>query len=155
MKKSLLMGLCVMAILCATGCGNEKEVMKTCTLTSNNVAQGYKMENEYKIYGKGKIANKVVTTETITSSSQEILDYLESYAKETYEANNKAYGGYTVKFTNENGKLVSETTIDYTKMDIEKFISDNSVMKNYVNSKNEPLMDGLIKIYEATGATCK
>lgn len=155
MKKVLYAGLCSALILLVSGCGNDKEVMKTCTLTSNNVAQNYKMENEYKIYGKGKVVTKVVTTETITSSNQEILDYLEETVKETYDVNNATYGGYTNKMTNENGKLVSETTVDYSKMDVEKFVKDNSVMKNYVNSKNELLMDGIVAVYEAMGATCE
>lgn len=155
MKKMLFVITTMIFVFMVTGCGKEKEVMKTCTLTSNNVAANYKMENEYKIYGKGKIVEKVVTTETVTSSDQEILDYLEETVKETYEKNNSAYGGYTNKMTNENGKLVSETTVDYSKMDIKKFVNDNSVMKNYVNSKNQLLIEGLEKIYTATGATCK
>lgn len=155
MKKVLYVGLCSTLILLTSGCGSEKEVMKTCALTSNNVAQNYKMENEYKIYGKGKVVTKVVTTETITSSNQEILDYLEETVKETYDTNNAAYGGYTNKMTNKDGKLVSETTVDYNKMDVEKFVEDNSVMKSFVNSKNELLIDGIVELYEAMGAACK
>ena len=155
MKKVLQGVVFSMLILMASGCGNEKEVMKTCTMTTNNVAENYKMENEYKVYGKGKVATKAVTIETVTSEDQEVLDYLEDYVRTSYEKNNKAYGGYSHKLTNENGKLVSETTIDYTKMDVKKFVEDNSVMKNYVNSKDQLLIDGLLAIYKATGATCK
>lgn len=155
MKKVLYVGLCSALMLLASGCGSEKEIMKTCTLNSNNVAQNYEMKNEYKIYGKGKVVTKAVTTETIISSNQEILDYFEETVKETYDTNNAAYGGYTNKITNKDGKLVSETTIDYSKMDIEKFINDNSVMKSFVNSKNELLIDGIVELYEAMGATCK
>lgn len=155
MKKIIMLISLSVLVVMSSGCGSEKEVMKTCTMTSNNVAQNYKMENEYKIYGKGKVVEKVVTTETVNSSDQETLDYLEEFVTSTYEANNKAYGGYSHKITNKDGKLISETTIDYNKMDVEKFVKDNSVMSSYVNSKNQLLIDGLIKIYEATGATCK
>lgn len=155
MKKLLCVTALSVLILITSGCGTEKEVMKTCTLTQNNVAENYNMVSEYKIYGKGKTVQKAVTVETVTSSDQEILDYLEEYAKNAYEANNKAYGGYSNTITNENGKLVSETTVDYSKMDVKKFVEDNSVMKNFVNSKDELLIEGLIQIYEATGAICK
>lgn len=145
----------VFIVVLLSGCGEQKEFTKTCTLTSNNPVDGYKLDTEYKIYGKGKIAEKVVTIETVTSDNDEILDYFEKTLKSTYETTNKEYGGYTNKVTNKDGKLVSETTIDYTKMDLEKYVKDNSVMKNYVNSKNELLADGVQKIYEALGATCK
>ena len=40
-------------------------------------------------------------------------------------------------------------------MDLAKYVKDNSAMKNYVNKDNKMLVDGLVKTYEALGATCK
>lgn len=153
--KKFLQGVAIFSVvLLMSGCGSAKEVVKTCTLTTNNTAQDYKLEAEYKVYGKGKIVEKVVTTETVTSSTESILTYFEEYLNNSYKTLNDTYGGYTGKITNKDGKVVSETTIDYSKLDLDKFIKDNSAMKNYVNSDNKILVDGVIELYESLGATC-
>lgn len=154
MKYIKILSLVFIVVLLA-GCGDNKEFTKTCTATMNDTVNGYKLDTEYKIYGKGKIATKVVTVETVTSKDQDKLDYFEKTLKETYDSINEIYGGYTNNITNKDGKVVSETTIDYTKMDVEKYVKDNSVMKSYVNSKNEMLASGIQQVYEALGATCK
>ena len=140
--------------LLLSGCAEEKEVLKTCTLTSNNTIQGYKMENEYKVYAKGDAALKVVTTEIVTSDNDEILDYLEEYINTTYTALDENYGGYEFDVKRENGKVIAETTIDYSKMDLKQYVKDNPVMKSYVNSDDELLVDGIINLYKSSGATC-
>jgi len=155
MKKCLKSLALVMAILLMTGCGADKETVKKCTLVSNNAAQGYKLESEYNVYSKGDVVSKVVTKEVVTSDNESILTYFEDYLTQTYNATNETYGGYTNKVTNEDGKVVSETTIDYNKMDLEQYVKDNSVMKSYVNSDNELLTEGVIKVYEQLGATCE
>lgn len=146
----------VFTVVLLSGCGvEEKEVTKTCTLTTNDVANGYKLEAVYKVYGKGKNVEKVETIETITSSDEESLASFEDYFKESYESVNEVYGGYTNKVTNENGKVISETTIDYNEMDVEQYVKDNSSMKQYVTSDNKISVNGIISIYEALGATCE
>ncbi len=145
----------VVAIIFISGCGNDKEFTKTCTLTSNDTVNGYKLEAEYKVYGKGKTVDKVVTTETVISDDQERLDSYEEYFKEAYSSVNELYGGYTNNVTNKDGKVISETTIDYNKMDMEQYVKDNSAMKNYVDKNNKLLLEGIIATYEALGATCE
>ena len=88
----------VFAVVLITGCGSEaKEFTKTCTLTNNDTTNGYKLEAEYKVYGKGKVATKVETVETVTSEDEDTLDYFEEYLKDTYDKMNDTYGGYDVK----------------------------------------------------------
>lgn len=154
MKKYFKALALIVMILTISGCG-KKEIMKTCTVTSTNSVQGYKMENEYKVYGTGKVVDKVITTEIVTSDNDAILDYLEEYINSTYETMNENYGGYDYTVKRSDNKVISETTIDYSKMNLEKYVEDNSVMKNYVNSDNKILVDGIIKLYESMGATCK
>ena len=156
MKKSIW-GLCVcLLVLMVTGCGEEaKEFTKKCTATQNNVASGYNLESVYTIYGKGSVVNKVTSVETIVSSDASVLSYFETTLKDTYDQYNKVYGGYTNTVTNNDGKVVSETTIDYNVMNLSKYVEDNSVMKNFVNEDNKLLVDGLVSIYEQTGAICE
>ena len=78
MKKCIKVLALVFAVILISGCSNSaKEVVKTCTLTSNDVTNGYKLESEYKVYGKGDVVEKVITTETITSDDEETLSYFE------------------------------------------------------------------------------
>lgn len=155
MKKCVKILSLVFAIVLISGCGSKKEFVKTCTLTSNDPTTGYKLNAEYKIYGQGDVANKVVTVETVATDDKDSLDYFEEYFKSTYDSINETYGGYTNKVTNKDGKVTSETTVDYNKMNLEQYVKDNSAMKNYVNKDNKMLVDGLVKTYEALGATCK
>lgn len=157
MKKYFGMLILVITIILITGCSStqNKEIIKTCTSTSNDVANGYKLQSDYKIYAKGDVVEKVETIETITSDDEETLSYFAEYLEDTYESTNEVYGGYTNTVTEEEGKVVSKTTIDYNVMDIEKYVEDNTIMKNYVNTDNKILLDGMVAIYEALGATCE
>lgn len=155
MKRCLKFLSLMIVVVFISGCGNDKEVTKTCTLTSTDKAKNLKLETEYKVYGKGKTADKVVTTEIITTDDEDTLNYYKEYLEKTYSAANKAYGGYTINVTKEDNKVVSETTIDYNKMNLKDFVKDNSIMKNYVDKNNKMLIDGLVSTYEALGATCK
>jgi len=157
MKKVLKVFSVMLVSILLFGCGekNSKEFVKTCEMTSNDPANGYKLSSVYKIYGTSNVVDKVVTTETVESEDEETLDYFKEYLSTTYDTYNKAYGGYKNEIKKSEGELISETTIDYSKMDLEKYIEDNSAMKNYVNSDNQLLLEGVISIYESLGATCK
>ena len=157
MKRFVKYFVLLVAVVLVTGCGKEsaKESVKTCKLVSNDIANGYKLESEYKIYSTGKTVDKVVTVETVTSEDESVLDYFNEYLDTTYKTYNETYGGYTNKITKDSGKVVSETTIDYSAMDLKKYVSDNSSMANFVNSDNKLLTEGVVSIYETLGATCE
>ena len=163
MKKFLGIVIILTITLTLTGCGSKEtinenskqksELVKTCTSTSTT--SDYKMENEYKVYGSGKTVDSVITIETVTSDDDDILDYLEEYVDKTYSEMNENYGGYTYKIDRKDNKIVATTTIDYNKMDLDKYVSDNSIMKNYVNKDNKLLIDGIVSLHKTMGATCK
>ena len=159
MRSSLKIFTLIFVLLMLFGCEgkkeNFKEFVKTCELTSNDVTNGYKLKSLYEIHGKGKTVEKVITTETVTSDDEETLEYFKEYLSTTYESYNKIYGGYTNEITISDGKLISKTTIDYSKMNLEKFASDNSVIKNYVNDDNKFLLEGIKSFYKSLGANCE
>lgn len=143
-------------IFLIAGCtNNDKEVVRKCTLTSDQSASGYKLNSTYEIHAKGNTVNSVVTEEVVTSSNTEILTYFENQLNTTYNTANETYGGYTIDIKKDSDKLTSKVTIDYTKLDMAKFVKDNSGMKAYVNSSNKLTLDGATKIYESLGATCE
>lgn len=156
MKKYVKVILVASILLGLTGCGsNKEEIVNHCTLNSNNTTSGYQLTSEYDVYSVNGEVNKVVTKEVITSENQQILDYFESYLKQTYETQNETYGGTTNEVTNENGIVTSKTTIDYNKMDLETYVKDNTALKSYVNSNNKLKTNGIISIYESMGAVCE
>lgn len=158
MKKILSIVMVSIVVLTLTGCakGNSKgetKLVKTCTMTVTD--SDYEIESEYKVYGSGKTVDSVVTVETVISDDDDILDYLEEYSDTTYSNMNKTYGGYTFNIDRQDNKLITTTTIDYNTMDMNKFVSDNSAMKKFVNSDNKLLIDGIVSLYKSMGATCK
>ena len=64
------------------------------------------------------------------------------------------YSGYDYTVTNKDGKVTSTVVVDFKIFDMEQFIKDNVAMKKYTE-KNYLTLDGAVKMYEASGATCK
>ncbi len=157
MKKILGIGLAAVCVLgLATGCGaSEEQKTMTCTLERKDVTNGYELASTYKVYYTGKAVDKVETVETVTSDDDEILETFKTTLNTTYDSMNKAYGGYTFNVTKKDKEVKSETTIDYSKLDVEQLIKDEPTMKNYVDSKNKITLSGITSMYEAQGATCK
>lgn len=156
MKKYVKVILVASILVVLTGCESDKEeIINHCTLNSNNTTNGYKLASEYDVYSVDGEVNKVVTKEVVTSESQEILDYFETYLEQTYKAQNETYGGTTNKVINENGTVTSTTTIDYNKMDLNKYVEENTALSSYVNDNNKLKTDGIISIYESMGAVCE
>ncbi len=156
MKKFIKVLIVALCALLLAGCSSKEEkVVKTCTLTSDQSASGYKLNSTYKIYATNDAVTKVETTEVVTSDNEAIRDYFVSTLETSYKTAEQTYGGYTYKVTDEYNKVTSTVTIDYNKMNLERFIEDNSAMKAYVNKDNKITLAGAKKIYESLGATCE
>lgn len=156
MKKGVKFLVVSLLTVLLVGCSSKEEkVVKTCTLNSDQSASGYTLNSTYKIYATNNVVTSVETEEVVTSENKQIRDYFESTLKTSYETAEKTYGGYTYTVKNEDDKVSANVTIDYTKMDLEKFINSNAAMKSYVNKDNKITLEGAKKIYEGLGATCE
>ena len=158
-------GLLIVSLLfLLTGCGEEttndvsndtpEQMTMHCEASTRDVVNGYETTSDYTIYYTDTYVDKVVTVETVTSESTELLDTMEEYVNTTYEATNSAYGGYTYEVIREDGSVVSNVTIDYNKMNLEQYVTDQPSLAQYVED-GKFLVDGIIEIYENTGATCE
>lgn len=169
MKKLLKSLLVISMVVLISGCGDKKEEVQNqgetpkqeatektykCSLTSNDVVNGYKLESLYEIYAKDDVVKEVVTEEKVTSEDNAILDTFETTLNDTYKATDETYGGYDYEIVRSGDELVSTTTIDYSAMDLKKYVEDNSVLKSYVNDNNELTVEGIKKLYTSLGATC-
>ena len=155
MKKGFKILFISLFVFILAGCGKAEEKVTKCELTSNQAASGYSLKSTYEIYSKGNVVDKIKIKEVVTTDKENIITYFESYLEQTYKTANETYGGYTYKVTKSDKDITADVTIDYTKMNLDKFISDNSSMKSYVNKDNKITLEGVTKIYEALGATCK
>lgn len=157
MKKilKLIAVLLIITVLCGCGINSEEEKVIKCTGSQKNLANGYEIKSEYNIYAKGDVVKSVRTKETVTSEQESILNYFETTLNSTYEKYNSEYGGYKYEITKDGNIVTADVEIDYSKMDIEKFGNDNTVLKNYMNGNNELTVVGLKTMYKSFGATCE
>lgn len=156
MKKIIKCLALFLFVLVISGCNSKLSYKESvCTLENDQSKSDYKAQTTYKIYSKNDIVKKVYSKETLKSNSKEILDYFKNLYEKQYDAQNKNYGGYKYSIKIDGNNLISDITIDYTKLDLDKFIKDNSAMKSYVNEENKLTVDGIIKMYESLGASCK
>jgi len=154
MKKNIYVILFLSLIVLLTGCKN-KEVITKCNLTDNQVNSGYKIKNEYEIYSKDEIVNKVTIKQVITSNNKELLNKFKKNLKESYKNNNSRYKGYSIKINVKKNKLIAESTINYDKMNLNKFIKDNKATKEFINKDNKLTLEGAKKMYSSIGAKCE
>ncbi len=154
MKNVVKFLIVFVGVLLLSGCMDKKQVSK-CTLSNDQSASGYSINSTYNIYSTNGIVNSVQTKEVVTSKNTTILAYFEDLLKKQYESANSSYGGYEFKVSKTDNKVTSTVTINYEKMDLDKFVKDNASMKSYVNKSNKLTLDGVKKLYESLGATCK
>ena len=154
MKKGLKILFISLFVILISGCGkSNKEVVSTCTLNSDQSSNGYKLTSNYEIHSKDGSVYSVVTKETVESDNEQVRSYFKKTLEDSYNTANESYSGYTYNVTEDGNKIISDVTIDYSKMDLDKFVKNNSQMKSYIKN-NKISLDGMKKIYEALGATC-
>ena len=155
MKKYLALVSLVICVMLVSGCQEKEDYVVKCALSQNNVLGNYQIESTYEITTDGKIVKSVKTVETITSENDVFLDSMNTTLKTTYETMNNAYGGYVFDVYQEDGKVVSIVSIDYTALNLDKLLTDQPTMKNYANEANQLTLEGIKSMYTAMGATCE
>ncbi|MBR6948859.1 MAG: DUF1307 domain-containing protein [Bacilli bacterium] len=167
MKKIIKSIILVISVLLLTACGTE-DMEKGITVSSktdtsnkngtllcsrsaeaqNNAKASFIYEIDYK---NGYIT-KLHSKEEITSSSDEVLDTYE----EAYRNIFKAYEDlkyYDNNITRSKSSVVSDTTIDYSKVDIEKLKEIEAQEDSIIKNGKVSLKDWLT-FAETFGTTC-
>ena len=161
MKKGLLI---LLASVLLTGCESNETVdnddnvepelsMITCVMDDVSY-DGYTLDSEYIVNYSGDYVDNVVTTETVTSDSEDILDYMEEYLNQNYEFSDETYGGYTYNVSRSSNQVSATVTIDYSVMDLEQFKEDQPSIGSYIED-GKFLVSGIVEMYESFGATCE
>lgn len=153
MKKFIIIPAILLSLL-ISGCDSGKQTTMTCTATTSDKINGYDVASEYKVIAIDGKVDKVISKEKVTSKSSEMLDAFEKQLDETYKKVNDNYGGYTYNIKRGTNEVTSDVEIDYNKMNLDLFVKDQPILKQYLKD-GKLSVDGLRKIYEQIGATCK
>ena len=127
MKKGLKILFISLFVILISGCGNEKtnvntnkdtakETINTCTLSSDQSSNGYTLSSNYEIHSKDGLVNSVTTKETVESDNEQVRSYFKKTLEDSYNTANESYGGYTYNVTEDGNKVISDVTIDYSKI---------------------------------------
>lgn len=148
MKKRNLLFIMIVGILFLTGCN------KTTKCTMEIKQDEYTVTSEYKItYDGNKNVVKVETEEVVTSDDSAILDTFEDSINSQL-ATYSDLKHYQYSISKKDNKLIEKISINYKKMDIDKFLSINpSASSMFENGKIK--YDNIISIYKTLGATCE
>ena len=165
MKKCLLIILVMLLVF--TGCGKkeekdaEKDKVTTgqteteskivCTLSSMN--SDYTLNATYTIYYEGKYVDYVHSIENLKSDNETVLNTIYSSTLSSYKKMKDNYGGYDFNVDKTGNTVVASTKIYYSRMNLQRYITDNPSMKNYVEN-NKLLVDGVKSLYTQIGAKC-
>lgn len=150
--KYLKITLILIVTVLFSGCHNNKII--NCNLSFNDKKNGYELTSIYKIYSSNNEVYKVISKETINSKSNDTLNYFKDNLTKVYKDAANQYGGYSYKIKKDKQEIISNVTIDYNKMNLNKFINNNVEMKAYVNKNNKLTTQGMVKIYSNMGAIC-
>lgn len=152
MKKIKYLLVVLLAVVFVTGCGSSNKTLKC---TNKIEVEGINYSATYEIvYDSDEHVKEVTSTETIKSDDEDYLTEAKESSEQLYKSNDKTYGGYNYKISVSGDTLTSKCTIDYSKMDVKKYVEDTG-LEDFADKDNNVKLSGVISIYEQLGATCE
>ena len=140
-------------LILLTGC-KGKTITTSCTLESDQTPNGYVLNAKYKIYSSDDIVEKVEINQVISSEKEDILKSFKESISNQYKTNNSLYNGYKYDVNIKDNKLEANITIDYEKVDLDKYSRDNEAIKDYLTD-GKLTKDKLIELYKTSGIKCE
>jgi len=113
------------------------------------------IKSVYTVTYSGEIVNLVNTIETVNSDEEQWIEYYKNIVEETYKPyKNLKYYVYDIKTTKDT--LTSKVTINYEKIDMNKFLEINpNAASLFLTKDNKVSLEKLKMYYELIGATCE
>lgn len=154
--------------LLVTGCSSTKEVKEEKQPTSKETQQETKTmsctrtakqdENtsfdlKYTVKYTGNYVNSIASKEVVTSNDTNVLNQYKTQVESIYKPY-KDVDNYYYNVRIENNQLISETSIDYDKIDTDKMIEIDSANAQLIKDGKISIND-LKTVYASFGITCK
>ena len=154
MKKILLVTstvICLIIIIVLSIYYNKYR-NNTMICTYSTTADVYSMQTKYVVKYKNGIVSNVSTKEIFTKYDEETLKEYKSTLENMYMPySNLDYYDYSI--TIKDNQVISKININYSKLDINKFIEIDSANKDILTN-NKVTIKKLKKIYKNNGARC-
>lgn len=172
MKKVIKLFLVMICIILITGCDDAKEEKITANLTEDILideegasavckvdydysdSEGYVMGAKFVIFtDENDIVTRVVGEQIAASNNKGKLANLQSKMESTYLDASK-YGGYEYDIKISGKKLIIDTDIDYTKLNLEEMAKNNEDLKAFLTEDYKYKLSDIQAMYIMTGAEC-
>ena len=161
----LIIGVIVLAIVATivvvfSGDKTEKET-NSGNGTENKVTMCYSKQNEeefnltgtYKVTSKEGIVLLVESEEKVSFHDSDYRDLFKKTMEEMYaDYNDLKY--YDISIQVDGNNLISTTTIDYSRMDMDKMLEINPAMSSIIKNGKIKL-DDLKLVYSMSGVSCE
>lgn len=132
---------------------NIKVQSFNCNLT--NETDEYKLESIYTVQYKEDVITMVLFYEEIDSDDKDVITDLYEEKSNKYKNFNNSYGGLLYNIGKGSKRLTFEVSIDYTKVNMNALLENDSTLKNYVNDKNQLTVNGIKEYYYSLGIVCE
>ncbi len=173
MKKFNKLILCILAIVLLSGCNEEKEEKLEANLSKDIILEegnasaictvdkdysdsnGYVIGAKFIIYAdENDIVTRVVGQQIAASNNKGKLSTLQNKMTEDYKRASE-YGGYTYDIKLSGKKLIINTDIDYTKLNLEEMAKNNENLSAYLTEDYKYKLSDIQAVYMTTGAECQ
>lgn len=164
-KRSRLLILTIICLLFVSGCSNENEVVSNgkkvntskmqvmhCTRKAS-ASSGIEVELNYELYYRGEDLNILHSTEKVISASDESLNLYE----DAYKKIHKNYDGleyYDAKVERGDTTVISDITINYEKIDINKLLKIEGEEDNIIEN-GKAKVDKWLTLAKKFGTKCE
>ena len=150
MKKKIILITVILIVLLLIIVYFKTRTTMICTYTNSNDI--YYIETKYKVKYKNDKVLSLYTKEVIMSDDDNMLKEYKSTLDLVYSKYNELKY-YNNNMRIEDNKLISETKVNYEKIDIEEFLKVDESNINIVRNKQVSLKK-IRKIYKENGARC-
>lgn len=151
MKKTILVLMLCISALMITGCGKEEEKTMNCSRTLNQ--NGIEMNLSYTVKYKGDYVTSVKSVEKIKSDDTATIEAYKTQLEETTSPY-KDIKYYDHEVNVDGNTLTSTITIDYEKIDTDKFIEVDSSAKQLIKD-GKVEVETIETLYNTLGITCE
>ncbi len=130
---------------------DEKGAQMVCSVDKDYKEQGYVESSKFVIYAdENGVVTKLVSQQIISSNDKEALRNTLNNTEKNADIVSQ-YGGYESSAKITGNKLIVDTTIDYTKFNLEELSQDNEDIQVFLNDNYQYTLTTMKQMYLSVG----